>query len=69
MARWFNPEYPESAQMTPEEFAIRQRIVAVMERYKTNMEGYAYFGTNYGAPADDFEDIADEIMIEFGMMK
>jgi hypothetical protein len=67
MARWFNPGCPESAQMTPEEFAVRQRIVAVIAKHTREMEGYSYFSSNPGVSEDDYEDIADDIMIEFGI--
>lgn len=53
--------------MTKQEHEIRERIVAIMKRYTQEMEGYSYFGSNPGIEEDDYEDVADEIMIEFGI--
>ena len=53
--------------MTKQEAVIRQRIVAIMDRYTQEMEGYSYFGSNPGIKEDAYEDVADEIMIEFGI--
>ena len=63
MARWFN-EDPEYSQITVEEKARRDRIVAIIARYTTEMEGYSYYGSNPGVKEDDYEDIADAIMQE-----
>lgn len=63
MARWFN-EDPEYSQITAEDKAKRDRIVAIIARYTTEMD-YSQFGCNPGVPEDDYEDIADEIMAEF----
>ena len=63
MARWFN-EDPEYSQITVEEKARRDRIVAIIARYTTEMEGYSYCGSNPGVKEDDYEDIADAIMQE-----
>lgn len=66
MARWFS-EDPEFSEMTVEEKAIRDRIVKIISQYTTEMEGYSYFGSNPGVAEDDYEDIADDIMKEFGI--
>jgi hypothetical protein len=66
MARWYS-EDPEYTEISKEEKARRDRIVAIIARYTTEMEGYSYFGSNPGVPEDDYEDIADEIMQEFGI--
>ena len=66
MARWFS-EDPEFTQISVEEKAKRDRIVAIIARYTTEMEGYSYFGSNPGVPKDDYEDIADDIMKEFAI--
>lgn len=41
---------------------MRDRIVEIMNRYTTEMEGYSYFGSNPGVPEDCYEDIAEEII-------
>lgn len=66
MARWFS-EDPEFSEISPSEKAIRDRIVAVMARHTQEMEGYSYYGSNPGIAEDDYEDIADELMKEFGL--
>jgi len=66
MARWFS-EDPEFTQISVEEKAKRDRIVAIISKYTRDMEGYSYFGSAYGAPEDDYEDIAEDIMKEFGI--
>ena len=53
--------------MTKQEAVIRERIVAIIARHTREMEGYSYFGSNPGIAEDDYEDVADEIMIEFGI--
>ena len=53
--------------MTKREHEIRRRIVEIMDRHTKEMEGYSYFGSNPGIAEDDYEDVADEIMIEFGI--
>jgi hypothetical protein len=66
MSRWFS-EDAEYTEISKEEKAQRDRIVAIIARYTTEMEGYSYFGSNPGVPKDDYEDIADDIMKEFGI--
>ena len=66
MARWFS-EDPEFTQISAEDKAKRDRIVAIINSYTREMEGYSYFGSNPGVPEDDYEDIADDIMREFGV--
>jgi len=66
MARWFS-EDPEYSEISPAEKAIRDRIVAVMARHTQEMEGYSYYGSNPGIAEEDYEDIADELMKEFGL--
>lgn len=65
-ARWFS-EDPEYSEITPEEKAIRDRIIAIISRYTREMEADSYYGSNPGVPEDDYEDVADEIMVEFGI--
>ena len=66
MAR-YHSEYPEYSKISDADKAMRDRIIAVIARYTTDMEGYAYFGSNPGVKEDDYEDIADDIMIEFNI--
>lgn len=66
MARWFS-EDPEFSEISPAEKAIRDRIVAVMAKHTQEMEGYSYYGSNPGIAEDDYEDIAEELMKEFGL--
>lgn len=66
MARWFS-EDPEYSEISPAEKAIRDRIVAVMAKHTQEMEGYSYYGSNPGIAEDDYEDIAEELMKEFGL--
>lgn len=64
--RWFS-EDPEYTQISAEEKATRDRIIAIIASHTQEMEGYSYFGSNPGVSEDDYEDIAEEIMIEFGI--
>ena len=66
MAKWYS-EDPEYTQISKEDKAKRDRIVAIIDRYTTEMEGYSYFGSNPGVSIDDYYDIADDIMKEFGV--
>jgi hypothetical protein len=65
-ARWFS-EDPEYSKITPEEKATRDRIIAIISSYSREMEADCYYGSNRGAAEEDYEDIADEIMVEFGI--
>ena len=49
--------------MTKEE--IKERIIAIIDNYTTEMEGYSYYGSNPGVRVDDYEDIAEDILQEF----
>jgi hypothetical protein len=66
MARWYSTE-PEYTKISTEEKAIRDRIVDIISRHTREMEGYSYFGSNPGVSVDDYEDVADDIMQEFGI--
>lgn len=67
MARWYN-EDPEYTQISKEDKATRDRIVAILERYNGQV-GYSTWDghTEDGVNEDDFEDVADDIMKEFGL--
>lgn len=43
----------------------KARIVGILSEHTTEMEGYAYFGSNPGVPEDRYEDIANEILAIF----
>lgn len=64
--RYFNPD-PEFTQISEKDEALRQRIVTIIDRHTKEMEGYSYFGSNPGIARDDYEDVADEIMLELGL--
>jgi hypothetical protein len=49
--------------MTKEE--IKERIIAIIDNYTTEMEGYSYCGSNPGVRVDDYENIAEDICKEF----
>lgn len=66
MAKWYS-EDPEYTQISKQDKAKRDRIIAIMDKYTRDMENYGYFGSNYGMPQDDYEDAAEEIMAEFGI--
>ncbi len=60
-------EHPEYSGISKEDKAVRDRIVAIIDRFTQEMEHYGYYGSNPGVERDDYEEIADEIMIEFGI--
>lgn len=62
--RYYN-EDPEYSQISKEEKLLRDKIIEVISSYTQEMEGYSYFGSNPGVPVDDYEDIADEILLTF----
>ena len=66
MARHYSA-FPEYTEISEKDKAIRDRIIAIIDNYTREMEGYSYFGRNPGVSVDDYEDIADDIMIEFGI--
>ena len=66
MAKWFS-EFPENSEISAEDKAKRDKIVAVMARWTREMEGYSYFGSNPGIQEDDYEDVADDLMALFDM--
>jgi hypothetical protein len=66
MARYFD-EDPEYTQISVEDLAKRDKIVAIINAYTKEMEGYSYYGSNPGVEVDDYADIADDIMKEFNI--
>jgi hypothetical protein len=66
MARWYS-EDPDYTQISTEEKIIRDRIIAIIHRHTKEMEGYSYCGSNPGVSVDDYDDVADDIMLEFGI--
>ena len=62
MARWFS-EDPKYSQITAEDKAKRDRIVAIIARYTYEMD-HSHPAGNPGVTEDDYEDIADAIMQE-----
>jgi hypothetical protein len=49
--------------MTQEE--IKERIIAIIDNYTTDMDGGSSLGANFGVRADDYENIAEDILTEF----
>jgi hypothetical protein len=49
--------------MTKEE--IKERIIATIDKYTKDMEGYSYYGLNLGVSRNDYENIAEDILKEF----
>lgn len=66
MAKWFS-EFPENSEISVEDKAKRDKIVAIMARWTQEMEGYSYYGSNPGIKEDDYEDVADDLMALFEM--
>jgi hypothetical protein len=64
MARWYS-EDEEYSEMSDAEKVMRDRIVAIIAAYTTEMEAYSYCGSNPGVREDDYEGVADDIMKEF----
>jgi hypothetical protein len=44
---------------------IKQRIIAIIDNYTTEMEGYSYYDSNPGVSKNDYENIANDILKEF----
>jgi len=53
--------------MTKEE--IKDRIIAIIDAYTKEMEGYSYYGSNPGVGVCYYEDIADDLLKEFAIAK
>lgn len=63
MARYFS-EYPEYTEIRLEEKLLRDKLIAVMERYTREMDN-SYHSSNRGVPKDDYDEVADDILKEF----
>lgn len=66
MSRWYSP-VPEYSEISEEDKALRDKIVAIIAKHTVEMEGYSYYGSNPGIKEDDYDDVADDIMIAFGI--
>ncbi len=64
MARWWS-EFEEYSKISKEEKQLRDKLVEVIAQYTKEMEGYSYFGSNPGVSEDDYEDIADDLLLKF----
>lgn len=64
MTRFYS-EYPEYSQISKEEKELRDKLVDIISSFTEEMEGYSYFGSNPGVPEDNYEDIAEEILLNF----
>ena len=60
---------PEYTQISDSDKVIRDQIVKMIQQHTREMGGYSYFGSNPGVSVDDYEELADEIMIEFNIQK
>jgi len=52
--------------MTKEE--IKERIIAIIDSYTKEMDGYSDYGSNLGVSRDDYSDIAEDIYKEFDII-
>lgn len=66
MAKWYH-EDPEYTQISTEDKILRDKIVAILDTFTQEMEGYSYFGSNPGIDNDDYEDVADALMDAFAI--
>lgn len=66
MARWYS-EFEEYSKISKEEKELRDKLVEVIAQYTKEMEGYSYFGSNPGVSEDDYEDIADDLLLKFSI--
>lgn len=66
MARWYHPD-SEFSEISKGEFELREKLIAIMKEFVTEMEGYSYFSSNPGIPENDLDDVADKIMLEFNV--
>lgn len=64
MTRFYS-EYTEYSQISKEEKELRDKLVDIIARFTQEMENYSYFGSNPGVPEDSYEDIAEEILLNF----
>ena len=60
-------EDPQYTEISTADKLLRDKIIAVIDRHTKEMEGYSYFGSNPGVSTDDYDDIADDILKEFGV--
>ena len=67
MAKWYSEMYPESSKISTEDYLTRKRIEDILATFTQEMEGYSYFGSNPGIKEDDYDDVAEAIMIELGL--
>lgn len=66
MSRWYS-EIPEYSKISLEEKLLRDKLIEIMNKWTREMEGYSYFGSNPGVSEDDYEDVADEILLAFNV--
>lgn len=57
---------PEHAQQVIESTERKLKVILMIHAHTTEMEGYAYFGSNPGVPLESYDDIATEILAELG---
>jgi hypothetical protein len=64
---WGDKEFDNPAEALDyfKNVSIKMRLMEVMEGFVTEMEGYAYFGSNPGIPEDNLDEVANAIMSKF----
>lgn len=68
MAKWYS-EHPEYTQISLADYELRRRIEELLSKHTREMEGYSYYGSNPGISEDDYEDVAEDIMTELGLLE
>jgi hypothetical protein len=48
---------------------VKEIIIAILNEYKENLEGYSYYGKVYGVSEDDFEEVAEKIEQKLASLK
>lgn len=43
------------------------KIMKIMDKHTQEMESYGYYGSNPGIPEDDYDEIAEDLIKEFGL--
>lgn len=68
MAKYYN-EDPEYSKCSKAEFEMREKIVAIIAKHTSTFYGGYNYSCEEGVKEDDYEDVAEEIIAAFGMVK
>lgn len=68
MAKHYN-EDPEYSKCSKAEFELREKIVAIIAKHTSTFYGGYSYSSQEGVKEDDYEDVAEEIIAAFGMVK